>query len=158
MKAGLRVSVILMVLGFMTIADIPQLPVQLVPDAEAIFGVRRRAFRRGVIIGAAAENNAGGSAQSAAAQQEAATAQQQSATAQQQSATAQQQAAVAEQQAAPAPVSSGKPLPLGTVVSVLPQGCVSTPVGGNEYYYCGGNFYKAAFQGNKLVYVTTKPE
>jgi hypothetical protein len=48
-------------------------------------------------------------------------------------------------------------LPLGTVVSALPPGCTSTPVGGVEYYYCGGNFYRAVFQGNKLVYVTAKP-
>jgi hypothetical protein len=48
-------------------------------------------------------------------------------------------------------------LPLGTVVSALPTGCVATPVGGVEYYYCGGNFYRAAFQGNTLVYVTAKP-
>jgi hypothetical protein len=57
-----------------------------------------------------------------------------------------------------APQTSGKPLPLGTVVSSLPPGCVPTPVGGVEYYYGGGNFYRAAFQGNKLVYVTAKPE
>jgi hypothetical protein len=49
-------------------------------------------------------------------------------------------------------------LPLGTVVAALPAGCTPTPVGGKEYYYCGGNFYRAAFQGNQLVYVTTKPE
>ena len=54
--------------------------------------------------------------------------------------------------------SSGKPLPLGVVVSALPAGCVRTPVGGVEYYYCGGNFFNAAFQGNTLVYVTTKPK
>jgi len=29
---------------------------------------------------------------------------------------------------------------------------------GVECYYCGGNFYRAAFQGNNLVYVTAKPE
>jgi hypothetical protein len=49
-------------------------------------------------------------------------------------------------------------LPAGTVVSALPQGCVSTPVGGVEYYYCGGNFYRAVFQGNQLVYVTAQPK
>jgi hypothetical protein len=58
---------------------------------------------------------------------------------------------------APAPVADGKPLPLGTVVSSLPAGCTSTPVGGVDYYYCGGNFYRAVFQGNTLVYVTAKP-
>jgi len=165
MKTGFRISVVTVVLGFMLIADIPQLPVQLVPDAEAIFGVRRRAFRRGAIIGASAESAAAHSAQSqsaAVSQQQAATAQQQSATAQQESATAQQQSATAHQGSAGAPpaqpVADGKPLPIGTVVSALPPGCVSTPVGGVEYYYGGGNFYRAVFQGNKLVYVTAKPE
>jgi hypothetical protein len=62
--------------------------------------------------------------------------------------TAQQQAAAA---------AAGQPLPLGTVVSTLPAGCTSTPVGGVEYYHCGGNFYRAVFQGNQLVYVTAKP-
>jgi hypothetical protein len=27
-----------------------------------------------------------------------------------------------------------------------------------EYYYCGGNFYRAVFQGNNLVYVTAQPK
>ena len=49
-------------------------------------------------------------------------------------------------------------LPLGTVVSALPAGYVSTPVGGVEYYYCGGNFYRAVFQGNTPVYVTAQPK
>jgi len=31
-------------------------------------------------------------------------------------------------------------------------------IGGVAYYYCGGNFYRAEFQGNQLVYVTAKPE
>jgi hypothetical protein len=26
-----------------------------------------------------------------------------------------------------------------------------------DYQYCGGNFYRAVFQGNTLVYVTAKP-
>lgn len=156
-----RIAVVTSSLVVMLIADIPILPVQLVPDAEAIFGVRRRAFRRGVFIGA---TMGAASASSAAWNQQAATAQQQSATAQQQSATAQQQSAIAQQQAAraaipaPPPATAGKPLPLGTVVSALPPGCTNTPVGGVEYYYCGGNFYRAVFQGNTLVYVTAKPE
>jgi hypothetical protein len=61
---------------------------------------------------------------------------------------------LAQQQAA----ASGKPLPLGTVVSALPGGCVPTPVKGVEYYYCAGNFYRAMFQGNTLVYVTAQPK
>ena len=162
MKTVLRISTVAMILGFLLIADIPRLPVQLVPDAEAIFGVRRRAFRRGAIIGASAEEAGAAAHQSnAVAQQQSATAQQESATAQQQSATAQQQSAAQHQAAASTPPSqppvSGKPLPIGTVVSALPGGCTSTPVGGVEYYYCGGNFYRAVFQGNQLVYVTAKP-
>jgi len=43
------------------------------------------------------------------------------------------------------------------VVAALPASCTSTPVGGVEYYYCSGNFYRAVFQGTQLVYVTAKP-
>jgi len=53
---------------------------------------------------------------------------------------------------------AGTLLPLSTVVSALPAGYVSTPVGGVEYYYCGGNFYRAVFQGNTPVYVTAQPK
>jgi hypothetical protein len=142
MKTILKLAVIAISLVLMLFADIPLLPVQLVPDAEAIFGVRRRAFRRGVIIGE--------SAGAAAASQTAATSHQQAAPAQPQAAPS--------APPAPPPVASGKPLPLGAVVAALPAGCVSTPVGGVDYFYCGGNFYRAVFQGNKLVYVTAKPE
>lgn len=91
---------------------------------------------------------AAASASATAAKQEAAAAQQQAAAAQQQAAAAQQQAAAA----------GGAPLPMGTVVSALPGGCTPTPVGGVEYYYCHGNFYRAMFQGNSLVYVTAQPK
>ena len=163
MKAIFKISVIVGTLIVMLIIDVPVLPVHLVPDADAIFGVRRRAWRRGVVVGysmgAASASAAASQQHAAASQQQAATAQQQSATAQQQSATAQQQSATAQHQAAaaaPAP-SGGGPLPLGTVVSYLPAGCVSTPYKGVEYYKCGDNYYRAMFQGNSLVYVTAKP-
>jgi len=148
----------------MLMADISILSVPLVPDADAIFGVRRRAWRRGVVMGASMGAAGAASASAAASEQQAAMAQQQAATAQQQAATAQQQATAAQRQAtaaappAPSPGGAGKPLPLGTVVSALPPGCTSTPVGGVEYYYCGGNFYRAVFQGNSLVYVTAQPK
>ena len=145
MKTTIKISVITISLVLMLIADIPFLTNQLVPDAEAILGVRRRAWRRGVIVGStmgAATEAAAMSHQQAAPQQPAPT---------------QQQVAPAAP-AAPPPAATGQPLPLGTVVSALPAGCTSTPVGGVEYYYCGGNFYRAVFQGNKLVYVTAKPE
>jgi hypothetical protein len=143
MKTTLKIAVITISLILMLIADVPFLSVLLVPEADAIFGVRRRAFRRGVIIGS-----------TMAASEAAATSHQQSAS-QQQATTAQPQAVAPPP---PAQAASGKPLPLGTVVSALPAGCTSTPVGGVEYYYCGGNFYRAVFQGNKLVYVTAQPK
>ncbi|MGB9437868.1 MAG: hypothetical protein WCB15_08005 [Desulfobacterales bacterium] len=140
MKTILKISVITISLVLMLMGDVPFLSVQLVPEAEAIFGVRRRAWRRGVIVGSTM-----GAASEAAAMSH------------QQAAPAQQQAAPVAP-AAPPPAAAGKPLPLGTVVSALPPGCTSTPVGGVEYYYCGGNFYRAVFQGNSLVYVTTQPK
>jgi len=153
MKTILKISAVAITLTLMLIADLPILPVQLVPEADAIFGVRRRAFRRGVIIG---ESAAAESASTATAQQQAATAQQQAATAQQQAAVAQQQAAAAAPPPPP-PATAGKPLPLGSVVSTLPAGCSAKTFGGVEYYHCGDNYYRAVFQGNNLVYVTVKP-
>ena len=154
MKTILKITVMATALLLMLMADIPFLleqtipplldrdePLvieQLVPEAHAILGVRRRTRRRtAVVVGSAA------AAQTAASQQQAAA--------------AQQETTPAAPAAAPPP-ASGKPLPLGTVVSALPAGCTPTPVGGVEYYYCAGNFYRAVFQGNQLVYVTTKPE
>jgi hypothetical protein len=146
MKTILKISVVAFALFLMLIADVPLLPVQLVPEADAFFGVRRRTRRRtAVVVGSAA------SAQTAATQQ-------QTAAAQQQAATAQQQQAAAAAPPAPQPAAAGKPFPLGTVVSALPSGSVATPVGGVEYYYVGGNFYRAVFQGNTLVYVTAQPK
>jgi len=131
-----KITATTLVLVLMIIADLPLLPMELVSEAEAIFGVRRRT--------AVVAYSAGAAKSSAAA------------------ATSQQQAAAAKQQAAavpaPPPAAAGKPLPLGTVVRALPAGCTATPVGGVEYYYCGGNFYRATFQGNNLVYVTAQPK
>jgi biotin carboxyl carrier protein len=129
----------------------------LIRDAQAIVGapatpvsvagVARRTTRRVVV----AETSAAAATTSATAQQQAATAQQQQATAQQQAATAQQQAATAQQQAAAAR-PAGAPA-VGTVVNALPAGCKPETKNGVEYQNCGGVFYRAAFQGNNLVYV-----
>lgn len=148
MKRTIRIAIIALTLVLMLLADVPILLVKLVPEAEAILGVRRRTARRtAVVVGSAVR--AEDSAQIAQANQQAAAAQQQAAAAKQQAGAA----------TPPTPTAAaGKPLPLGTVVSALPQGCVSTPVGGVEYYYCGGNFYRAVFQGNQLVYVTAQPK
>lgn len=146
MKTTLKITIATIALVLMLIADVPVLFEQLVPEAHAIFGVRRRAARRGVIVGYSMGE---ADATSAAANQAAAS---------QHQAAAPQQQAAAPASSPPPPAATGKPLPLGTVVSALPAGCTSTPVGGVEYYYCGGNFYRAVFQGNQLVYVTAQPK
>lgn len=110
-------------------------------------GVARRTTRRVAVAGSTTATQA----TTATAQQQSATAQQQSATAQQQSATAQQQAAAAPQQAA-APRPAGAPA-AGAVVTSLPAGCKPETRSGVEYQNCGGVYYRAAFQGNNLVYV-----
>ena len=151
MKTMLQIVVVVTGLGMMLLADLA-----LVPEAHAILGVRRRTA---VVVGT--EVHAEDSVQIAQAQQQTAAAQQQAAAAKQETAVAQQQAAAAQAAAArpaPPPAAAGTPLPMGTVVAARPAGCVSTPVSGVEYYYCGGNFYRAVFQGNTLVYVTTQPK
>jgi len=143
------------------------LGVQLVSEAQAIVGapltpgsvagVARRTTRRTVAVVGAEEAADASAQQAAVAQQQAATAQQQSATAAQQSATAQQQSAAAQQQAASAAPASGQALPLGAVVPSLPAGCSTMSKDGVEYHKCGSNYYRTAFQGSNLVYVTAQP-
>lgn len=100
----------------------------LVPEAEAIAGVRRRTARRtAVVVGSAS------AAQVSAANAEAAAAQQQAADANAQAAAAQQQAA------APAPTA---------MVASLPAGCVSA----GEVFQCGNVYYKPYMSGNQIVY------
>ena len=153
MKTLFKITVLSLALAAMLTADVQLLGVQLVPEAQAILGVWRRHARRWAVAGTAI------AASTAVAASETAAAQAQTAAAQAQAAAAQQQAAATPKPpAAPSHAASDKPLPLGTVVAALPAGCTSTPVGGKEYYYCGGNFYRAVFQGNNLVYVTAKPE
>jgi hypothetical protein len=140
----------------------PDAPVvmTLVPEAHAVVGapltpvsaagVARRTTRRVVVAESTATQASASS--SAAAQQQAATAQQQSATAQQQSATAQQQSATAQQQQTVATRPPGAPA-VGAVVTALPAGCKPETRSGVEYQNCGGVYFRAAFQGNNLVYV-----
>lgn len=152
MRTLRRIAVVTSALVVMLMADVPLLPVHLVPEAHAILGTRRRTA---VVVGATV--HAADSAQIAQAQQQTAAAQQEATAAKQEAAAAKQQAAAAATPTPP-PAAAGRPLPLGTVVAALPSGCVATPVGGEAYYYCGGNFYRAAFQGNQLVYVTIQPK
>lgn len=146
----------------MVVIDVPFL--QLVSDAEAVAGVRRRTARRtAVVVGSSV--HAADQAQAAQAQQQQAAAQQQTAAANQQAADAEAQAQAAQQQAAAAQAEADAykqqaqaagPLPIGTVVTALPPGCTNTTSGGVEYYVCGQNYYRTAFQGSQLVYVTTE--
>ena len=55
-----------------------------------------------------------------------------------------------------APATSGA-LPIGTVVAALPAGCSTMTMSGVEYYKCGPDYYRAAYQGTNLVYVTAQP-
>ncbi len=56
------------------------------------------------------------------------------------------------------PTAPAGPVPIGTVVHSLPPGCVATAIGGVEYYNCApGVYYRTAFQGNNLVYVSAQP-
>ena len=59
-------------------------------------------------------------------------------------------------QSAPAPAASGA-LPIGTVVAALPAGCSTMTMSGVEYYKCGPDYYRTAYQGTELVYVTAQP-
>lgn len=151
MKTILKTALLSACLGLLFILDVPPhvpLQVELVPEAHAILGVRRRAFRRGVIVGDSVAARDAAVASTAAAPAEAQS---------QEAAAPAAASAPAPAAPAPAPATDAKPLPLGTVVQKLPSGCTSTPVGGVAYYYCAGNFYRAVFQGNTLVYVTAKP-
>jgi type IV secretory pathway VirJ component len=163
MKAFCRTITAAVALLLMAIAGMPGVSDLLLPEAQAFRG-RGAAFAIGAAAGSAAEADA--DAEVAAAQQQAAAAQQEAAAAQQQAAAAEaelaaerEKSAAAQQQApaAPPPAAAGSPLPLGTVVATLPGGCTETPVGGVNYYYCGGNFYKAVYEGSTLKYVTANP-
>ena len=154
MKPICKIAGAVIILFLMSIANLPNLP-----EAQAFRG-RGAAFVAGAAVGSSQSSAA--EAEAAAAQQEAAAARQEAEAAKKQAAAAEQQAAAAKQQAptaTPLPaVAAGTPLPLGTVVPSLPAGCTPTPVGGVNYYYCGGNFYQAVYEGSTLKYVTTKPK
>ena len=138
MKTILKITIISIVLILTIIVDIPILPVELVPEAQAILGVRRRTARRTAVVVHSADVAAESSA----------------AASQQQAAPPPQQAAPAPQQAATTQATSG--VPVGTVVQALPTGCTAVTVSGTQYQDCAGSFYKTAFQGNNLVYVVVQ--
>jgi hypothetical protein len=113
------------------------LELQIVPEANAIFGTRRRT----AMMTAAVVSSQDASKDSQSKQQ---------------ASTSQSQAATPAATTTPPAPSTGA-LPLGTVVNALPSGCTSKPVDGVEYYHCGSNYYRAAFQGSSVVYITAQP-
>ena len=63
----------------------------------------------------------------------------------------------AQEQAAQAEPAQGDHLPYSTVVTKLPEGCDKVVVNDVQYYHCGNDYYRAAYQENNLVYITTEP-
>jgi hypothetical protein len=129
----------------------------------SVAGVARRTTRRVVVASAATTSAATASAASASAASANAAAQSAQASAAQAQSASQAsaaQASAAQASAAQAQAAAARPAgapAVGSVVSTLPAGCVSAPKGGVEYQNCGGVYYRAAFQGNNLVYVVEAP-
>ena len=136
MEKIMKNTALAILLVLMMVVDIPLLPVEMVPEAEAILGVRRRVARRTAVVAYSA------GAASAAAVSHAAAA-------------PQQQAAPPPQQPVP-PAQPVSAVPIGTVVETLPGGCTPVTVGNVKYQDCAGSFYRTAFQGNNLVYVVSE--
>ena len=115
MKTIYKTTVLTVCVGLLFTVDVPPefpLRVEFAPEAHAILGVRRRAFRRGAVIGAS-------TAAATEATAAAATAQSQPAAVAPAPAAAPAPATATASPPAPAPATSGKSLPLGTVVSRL---------------------------------------
>ncbi len=186
MKRAIKGAVVATSVAFMLCAEVaPQAPVGVVtmPSAHAVVGMpltpvsvagvaRRTTYRTVAVAGAATATAATAAAASSAAAAGAAAAMPVPArppppVAAAAPAPPPMPVAPAPMPAAPvtavpapppgAPAPEAGPLPIGTVVTALPAGCVSTPVGGQQYFYCGGNFFRPAFSGNNLVYVTAHP-
>jgi hypothetical protein len=114
--------------------------VLVVPDANALPGRTRRTRRRtAIILGSDSDS------QTEQAEQEPAAAEEEPVEAD------------ATEAATSQPTATDGVLPTGTVVETLPEGCTKTVVGNVEYSYDGKNYFRAAFQGNELVYVTGQP-
>lgn len=144
MKIAFKTIVFVLPLIFMLCIDVmvEQSPKVTFPkDAQAIIGmpftpvsyagVARRTTRRVVYTEAAVATSAAATASTAAT-------------------------APAPKPAAPSAAPPVSTVAIGTVVQALPGGCKSVVVNGVSYSDCGGTFYKAAFQGNNLVYVVVE--
>jgi len=153
----LAVPAAVAVLLFM--ANIPSEPsrhvlgIQLIADANAIFGTRRRTRRRSLAIGYAAGSSAAHAEDADSSSDDSDSDDSRSDDSASEDSKSQERAKIST----PQPADADQPLALGAVVTALPSGCTQTASGGIEYYHCGPNYYRAVFQGNTLVYVTAKP-
>ncbi len=119
-----------------------------VRDAEAIIGVAPGgsvARRHAVVATEAVVTTTAVAATSANASAAAAA-----------NANAQAAAAAAAKPPPPAP-APGTPLPVGTIVTTLPPGCVETDLNGVAYQRCGSTYYRASMMGSNLVFVVSQP-
>ena len=138
-------------------ADVPQAPFDLGFVREAEAGTVVRHARRGTAVAASSANEQAAAQQNQQAQQQNQKAQQEEkkATADANAAAANANAAAAAAKAPP-PAPAGPPPP-GTMVTTLPPGCTPTKLNGVEYQRCGSTYYKAAMQGETLVFVVAQP-
>ena len=163
MRIATRMLIAGSVVTFFASELVPFSPARVgfIGDAKAIIGrpltplsyagvARRTAYRGAVVATSAAVATTAAMETSAAASQAAAA----WARASKDAAA---QAAAAARASTPPPASGAGAAAVGTVVGQLPGGCVSAPVSSVEYYLCNGTYYRAAFQGNSLVYVVEKP-
>lgn len=140
-KTSKTAVLVVSLLGLLLVDLSPQAPlgVVLVKEAEAWIGrpltpfsyagVARRTTRRVVYAESAAAATTAAAASTAAASYSAST-----------------------------PSAGGGSVPIGTVVHNLPSGCAPTTIDGVRYYNCApGVYYRAAFQGDNLVYVSAQP-
>lgn len=117
--------------------------------AEAQYGTAHRATRRRTAVVVASATHA----KDEQAQQQEDAAEQQAA-AQQAEADRKADSAKQADAARAEEAAQGDHLPYGTIVSKLPEGCVPITVGETQYYHCGNDYYRVAYQENNLVYVT----
>jgi len=134
---------------------------------EAAAFVRHPVARTAVVVGvtvaatntansnAAAAANANATAQANAAT---ATANANAAAANAAAATASANQAAAARTPAPAPTPAVPAGPaVGSIVSMLPAGCVATKVNNVDYQRCGATYYKPSMMGTNLVFVVAQP-
>ena len=121
------------------VADAPGAPFELgfVHEAEAgiiIAPVRRTAVAMSAVSASSSANAAAAANANAAA--------------------ANANAAAAKAAAAPPPAGS---MPVGTIVTALPAGCVPTNLNGVSYMRCGSTYFKTVMMGSSLVFVVAQP-